>query len=202
MWLDPASRQYVIILTNRVHPSGKGSVVELRRRISAAVGARLRRREASRRPPRPIGRGGEVARSLRRLPGRTLTGLDRLVAENFARLAGRSVGLVTNQTGIDARGRRGHRPARRSAGREAAGDLLARARARRQGRRQCAARARRRHRSARVEPLRADATALVRDARGHRHASSSTSRTWARATTPISPRSCTCWRRRGAEASR
>ena len=35
-----------------------------------------------------------------------LTGLDRLVAQNFAPLAGQTVGLVTNQTGVDARGRR------------------------------------------------------------------------------------------------
>jgi uncharacterized protein YbbC (DUF1343 family) len=39
--------------------------------------------------------------------GPTLTGLDRLVAEDFAPLAGRSVGLITNQTGVDAQGRRG-----------------------------------------------------------------------------------------------
>ncbi len=104
MWLDPAGRQYVIILTNRVHPSGKGSVVELRRRISAAVGPGPEPRGE---PPAsaPSGEGGGVA--VTPALGRTLTGLDRLVAENFARLAGRSVGLVTNQTGIDARGRRG-----------------------------------------------------------------------------------------------
>ena len=39
--------------------------------------------------------------------GPTLTGLDRLVAEDFAPLVGRTVGLITNQTGIDAQGRRG-----------------------------------------------------------------------------------------------
>jgi uncharacterized protein YbbC (DUF1343 family) len=35
-----------------------------------------------------------------------LTGLDRLVADDFAPLAGRTVGLITNQTGIDSQGRR------------------------------------------------------------------------------------------------
>jgi CubicO group peptidase (beta-lactamase class C family) len=104
MWLDPASRQYVIILTNRVHPSGKGSVVELRRRISAAVGPDpAPRGEPPAIAPSADGGAPVAAPAL----GRTLTGLDRLTAENFARLAGRSVGLVTNQTGIDARGRRG-----------------------------------------------------------------------------------------------
>jgi uncharacterized protein YbbC (DUF1343 family) len=35
-----------------------------------------------------------------------LSGLDVLAAEKFAPLAGRAVGLVTNQTGVDSRGRR------------------------------------------------------------------------------------------------
>jgi len=35
------------------------------------------------------------------------TGLDRLVQERFAVLAGRRIGLLTNQTGVNARGRRG-----------------------------------------------------------------------------------------------
>ena len=39
--------------------------------------------------------------------GAVLTGLDVLVAQDFAPLAGRKVGLVTNQTGLDRRGRRG-----------------------------------------------------------------------------------------------
>lgn len=37
--------------------------------------------------------------------GQTLTGIDVLEAENFAPLAGKRVGLVTNQTGIDRNGR-------------------------------------------------------------------------------------------------
>ncbi len=105
MWLDPASRQYVIILTNRVHPSGKGSVVELRRRVSSAVGAsQVSRGE----PPAALAPSetGAVAVDSRGGAGPTATGLDRLVAEGFSRLAGRSIGLVTNHTGVDARGRR------------------------------------------------------------------------------------------------
>lgn len=36
---------------------------------------------------------------------RCLTGLDVLVAENFAPLAGKKVGVITNQTGVDRKGR-------------------------------------------------------------------------------------------------
>ena len=39
-------------------------------------------------------------------PERVLTGLDVLADQKFAMLSGHSVGLVTNQTGIDMRGRR------------------------------------------------------------------------------------------------
>src|SRR5688572_14193860 len=40
-WMDPASKSYVILLTNSVHPDGKGSVISLRRYISTAVAEQL-----------------------------------------------------------------------------------------------------------------------------------------------------------------
>ncbi|OGL14020.1 MAG: hypothetical protein A3F92_12260, partial [Candidatus Rokubacteria bacterium RIFCSPLOWO2_12_FULL_71_22] len=115
VWLDPPSRTYMVLLTNRVHPSGGGAarIRELRMRVAAAVGAALFQptlavaaAPAARGPaadaletePAP-GRGAPRA-------DRVLTGLDRLVAQNFAPLAGQTVGLVTNQSGVDARGRR------------------------------------------------------------------------------------------------
>jgi uncharacterized protein YbbC (DUF1343 family) len=106
MWLDPASRQYVIILTNRVHPYGKGSVVELRRRISAAVGTSAAPKDD---PPPALAvalPSAPAADPPAPAPGSTQTGLDRLAGERFASVAGRSIGLVTNHTGVDALGRR------------------------------------------------------------------------------------------------
>jgi CubicO group peptidase (beta-lactamase class C family) len=38
VWVDPASKTAVVILTNRVHPDDKGSVVELRRQMGTIVG--------------------------------------------------------------------------------------------------------------------------------------------------------------------
>ena len=109
IWMDPATGVYMILLTNRVHPYGKGDVAELRRRISAAVGTRFAPRED---PTAATASGrseptGPAADAVPLLPeGSTLTGLDRLVADDFAPLAGRTVGLITNQTGIDSQGRR------------------------------------------------------------------------------------------------
>src|SRR5207302_1118151 len=39
-------------------------------------------------------------------PGRVRTGLDVVAAQNFAMFSGHSIGLITNQTGVDAQGRR------------------------------------------------------------------------------------------------
>ncbi len=37
LWIDPPSQTVVIVLTNRVHPNGKGNVVRLRSRIATIV---------------------------------------------------------------------------------------------------------------------------------------------------------------------
>jgi uncharacterized protein YbbC (DUF1343 family) len=108
IWMDPPTQTYLILLTNRVHPYGKGDVAELRRRISAAVGTRFASREA---PPVALTpdttASAPAADGPARPEGPTLSGLDRLVAEDFAPLAGRTIGLITNQTGVDIQGRRG-----------------------------------------------------------------------------------------------
>nr|WP_246495873.1 serine hydrolase domain-containing protein [Ameyamaea chiangmaiensis] len=41
LWLDPASDSYVLILTNRVHPDGKGNVVALRHDIATRAAIAL-----------------------------------------------------------------------------------------------------------------------------------------------------------------
>ncbi|HSB43112.1 MAG TPA: exo-beta-N-acetylmuramidase NamZ domain-containing protein [Methylomirabilota bacterium] len=110
IWMDPATDVYMILLTNRVHPYGKGDVAELRRRVSAAIGTRFMPREDPTTRMASVGTEGSAGPAADGVPllpaGSTQTGLDRLVAEDFAPLAGRSVGLITNQTGIDAQGQR------------------------------------------------------------------------------------------------
>ena len=39
MWLDPASEMFVVFLSNRVHPDGKGDVAQLRGRVASIVAA-------------------------------------------------------------------------------------------------------------------------------------------------------------------
>jgi len=111
IWIDPVSRTYVILLTNRVHPDGKGDVVGLRTRVASVVAAALGPASteqilASR---RSLTGYFELMKSHRIRGvrnGKVQTGIDVLVAENFAPLAGMRVGLITNHTGRDAQGRR------------------------------------------------------------------------------------------------
>jgi len=116
VWIDPKTRSYLIVLTNRVHPYGGGAarIRDLRIRMAAAAGSQLFQPPVVA-DPGPI--SGPAADGpppdLRLSPGepslpteRVLTGLDVLADQKFALLSGHSVGLVTNQTGIDLRGRR------------------------------------------------------------------------------------------------
>ena len=121
LWLDPASRSYVVFLSNRVHPDGKGDVTPLRGRVATVAAAALL-------TPDDVARGAEVARSLQAsvtnaqasrsaqavaLPRAAeafaprkpvLTGVDVLASRQFAGLRGKRVGLLTNQTGRSREG--------------------------------------------------------------------------------------------------
>ncbi|MBI2206083.1 MAG: DUF1343 domain-containing protein [Candidatus Rokubacteria bacterium] len=111
VWIDPVSRTYMILLTNRVHPNGGSAarIRELRVRTAAAVGAAVfapalpppATPEAASDRPAPA-----TATAGPRTSARVRSGLDVLVEQNFALLRGHSVGVVTNQTGVDATGRR------------------------------------------------------------------------------------------------
>jgi len=118
VWIDPTTRTYMIILTNRVHPYGGGAakIRELRIRVAAAVGSALFGPSSAPSIARgPAADGDEVAgtsgaSSVMPMPVRVSTvvrtGLDALAEQDFAPFKGHAVGLVTNQTGIDALGRR------------------------------------------------------------------------------------------------
>src|SRR6185436_2955689 len=41
LWIDPASRVFVVFLSNRVHPDGRGDVTPLRARVATVVASSL-----------------------------------------------------------------------------------------------------------------------------------------------------------------
>lgn len=101
LWLDPASKSYVVFLSNRVHPDGKGDVTPLRAKMATVAAAALLTDDdlrAARRSAEAVAlRPASEPAARRHEP--TLAGIDVLAAEGFARLRGKRVGLFTNQTG-------------------------------------------------------------------------------------------------------
>jgi len=105
IWIDPSSRTYIILLTNRVHPDGGGAVVSLRSRVASAAAAALNIDIRN----RTITSYNETLAGVRRRRsrnGQVKTGLDVLAAGGFSTLRGKRVGLITNHTGRDREGRR------------------------------------------------------------------------------------------------
>jgi len=85
LWIDPTTKSFIVIMTNRVHPKGGRSINEWRRSIATIAAEGL-------------GLGPKNHK--------VMTGLDVLAQSKFAPLEGRQVGLITNQTGVDRQGRR------------------------------------------------------------------------------------------------
>jgi uncharacterized protein YbbC (DUF1343 family)/CubicO group peptidase (beta-lactamase class C family) len=100
LWIDPASETALVFLSNRVHPDGKGNVTKLRGDIATIVA-----RAVGYKAPEPVSPPVESSRPALSAKKETLTGIDVLVREKFARLQGRKIGLVTNHTGRDRDGR-------------------------------------------------------------------------------------------------
>ena len=93
LWIDPSSGGYVVFLSNRVHPDGKGDVTPLRGKVATIAAAALS--EGAGRLRADGGSGSQAA----------LTGIDVLEADGFHELQGKRVGLLTNQTGRDREGK-------------------------------------------------------------------------------------------------
>ena len=115
VWIDPTTQTYIVLLTNAVHPRGQGNAIALRAKVATAVAAALRlsanEKEAMRwQNITGYNEAQSAARHLGARNGSVKTGVDVLEAHNFDVLqaAGkkRRVGLLTNQTGVDADGKR------------------------------------------------------------------------------------------------
>ncbi|HVB34340.1 MAG TPA: exo-beta-N-acetylmuramidase NamZ domain-containing protein [Patescibacteria group bacterium] len=119
VWIDPASRTFVILLASGVEPAARPALSSLRARVATLVAAALAAGDAagetspierSLGAERPYDPSGVTTRN-----DQTFTGIDILEQENFEPLRGKRVGLITNQTGVDRQGRRtidvlGHAP--------------------------------------------------------------------------------------------
>src|SRR5690349_15223557 len=113
IWIDPASEMFVVFLSNRVHPDGKGDVGPLRGQVASIVaGAVTDTVTVERARAQSAKYYTDVVQVLEQFEFRNenvsekvLTGIDVLERDNFKPLAGMRLGLVTNHTGRDREGR-------------------------------------------------------------------------------------------------
>ena len=80
LWIDPRGGRFLVILTSRLHPDDRGDATPLRKKIAELIA------------PAP--------------PPAVLPGIDVLAAQHFAPLAGKRIGLLTNQAARDRAGQR------------------------------------------------------------------------------------------------
>jgi uncharacterized protein YbbC (DUF1343 family)/CubicO group peptidase (beta-lactamase class C family) len=114
IWIDPASDMFVVFLSNRVHPDGKGDVGPLRGRVASIVAASVTDpavatniREQEKWYANLIQVRQQFWQRLDATAASTkvLTGIDVLERDGFKQLAGLRIGLVTNHTGRNRAGR-------------------------------------------------------------------------------------------------
>jgi uncharacterized protein YbbC (DUF1343 family)/CubicO group peptidase (beta-lactamase class C family) len=100
LWIDPATGLFVIFLSNRVHPDGKGDVTPLRAKVATVAAASIASLPATARGSQWTGRDfGPSGPVTPRTALPVQAGIDVLRADGFGPLRGKRVGLVTNHTG-------------------------------------------------------------------------------------------------------
>ncbi|MGI8813683.1 MAG: exo-beta-N-acetylmuramidase NamZ domain-containing protein [Pyrinomonadaceae bacterium] len=128
IWIDRVSQTFVIFLSNRVHPDGKGDVTPLRAKLATVVASaiedtpieafRLAESIYASQVAAQIPAFKERAEAARLRASRSeppasagisnstvLNGIDVLERDKFKQLDGMKIGLVTNHTGRDLAGR-------------------------------------------------------------------------------------------------
>ena len=117
LWIDPISDTYVVILTNAVHPNGPTGITAMRAEIADAAAAAIGVHPDGGALAAHLTGYNESLSGMRRRAARNAeveTGIDVLESDHFAEFATLArqhgghlrLGLLTNQSGIDARGRR------------------------------------------------------------------------------------------------
>ena len=122
IWIDRVSQTFVVFMSNRVHPDGKGDVSPIRNKIATIAASAVEdtpieayrlaesvyasqvaeQVQSFKSKIQSLNAKGEGQRTKDAL---VLNGIDVLEKENFKSLENLKIGLVTNQTGRDRSGR-------------------------------------------------------------------------------------------------
>lgn len=89
-WIDPARNYGVVLLTNGVHPDGKGKAKQARQDVATAAILMSKGKVGATAPPTAL----------------VQSGVDQLERQGFSPLDGRKIGIITNHTGKNDRGER------------------------------------------------------------------------------------------------
>lgn len=99
IWVDPATQVFVVFMSNRVHPDGKGDVTPVRARVATIAASAFTALPATGFPATRRTFDSQT----RAVPAPTYrpvqTGIDVLRATDFSALKGLRVGVLTNHTG-------------------------------------------------------------------------------------------------------
>lgn len=101
IWVDPASETFLILLSNRNHPSESGRIKDLRIKVGTLAAEAVGYTEEI--PLSVFGRQRHEEEAVQTAAGGSefvLNGVDVLERDQFEVLKGLKVGLITNQTGI------------------------------------------------------------------------------------------------------
>ncbi|MFN0141809.1 MAG: exo-beta-N-acetylmuramidase NamZ domain-containing protein [Pyrinomonadaceae bacterium] len=123
IWIDPVSQTFVVFLSNRVHPDGKGDVGPLRAKVSTVVASAIEDTPTEKYREFEAAYNSAVAAQLPKFKAQleaanaresairiphsaiVLNGIDVLEKSGFKELEGKRVGLVTNHTGRNLAGK-------------------------------------------------------------------------------------------------
>ena len=117
LWIDPTSDTYVVMMANAVYPNGPTGITAIRAAVATAAAETLGVHPDNGDLSAKLTGYNESMSGRRRWQdrnGAVTTGIDVLEADHFAELATLAskhdgklrIGLLTNQTGLDAQGRR------------------------------------------------------------------------------------------------
>ncbi|MEM6915643.1 MAG: exo-beta-N-acetylmuramidase NamZ domain-containing protein [Verrucomicrobiota bacterium] len=101
IWVDPASESFLILLTNRNHPSEEGRIRDLRIAVGTLAAEAVGYTEAVPLSSQTSKLDEEsFVQTAAGESGLVLNGVDALERDGFEELQGLRIGLITNQTGI------------------------------------------------------------------------------------------------------
>ena len=122
VWIDPTTQTFVVIMSNRVHPDGKGDAAAIRARVATIAAAAVTDTPIEKIKEAESVYSAQVAAQMPRFmetlrlaanrenrissvpDAKVLNGVDVLEKNNFKELNNLRVGLVTNQTGRNLAG--------------------------------------------------------------------------------------------------